>query len=111
MVRCARYLEIIRDERLVENAARVGAAMKQGLESLACDFDVVTNVRGRGLFLAMDLPDGAFRAGVRQGCWDRGLAALPCGPRSLRFRPPLVFSEDQAGRALATLRAVLGEMT
>jgi L-lysine 6-transaminase len=85
--------------------------MKDGLEALARDFDgVVTNVRGAGLFLAMDLPDGSTRAKVRQGSWDRGLAVLACGPRSLRFRPPLVFSEEQANQALGILREVLGTL-
>lgn len=109
MVRCARYLEIIHEEGLVENAARVGAAMKEGLQALAHDFPEITNVRGAGLFLALDLPDGERRAAVRRSCWDRGLAVLPCGPRSLRFRPPLVFSRAQADQALGILRAVLAE--
>ena len=107
MVRCARYLEILHEDGLVENAARVGAAMKGGLEELAADFESVTNVRGRGLLLALDLPDGETRAAVRRGCWDRGLAVLPCGPRSIRFRPPLIFSPEQAEQALSTLREVL----
>ena len=110
MVRCARYLQIIHEDDLVANAARVGAVLKEGLEGLAADFDVVTNVRGVGLFLALALPDGDFRNRVWQGCWDRGLAVLSCGPRSIRLRPPLVFSEEQAAQVLATLREVLEEI-
>jgi L-lysine 6-transaminase len=108
MVRCARYLQIIQEDGLVENAARVGAMFKEGLEELQADLPAVTNVRGLGLVLAFDLPDGATRDKVRQDCWDRGFASLPCGPRSLRFRPPLVFSEAEAKQSLATLREVLG---
>jgi L-lysine 6-transaminase len=107
MVRCARYLEIMRDEDLVENAARMGAMFKQGLEKLADDFRAVTNVRGQGLLLAFDLPDRETRNWVRQRCWDAGLATLPCGPRSLRFRPPLIFSEAEVRHSLAVLRDVL----
>jgi L-lysine 6-transaminase len=110
MVRCARYLQIVHEEGLVENAARVGAELKAGLEAMAEELPAVTNVRGRGLFIAMDLPDGDTRAAVRQGCWDRGLAVLPSGPRSIRFRPPLVFSSEQAEQALRTLREVIGEV-
>jgi len=110
MVRSARYLQIIREDGLVENAARVGAALKKGLESLAADYPVVTNVRGKGLLLAMDLPDGDMRGKVHQGCWERGLAVLACGPRSVRFRPPLVFTEAQAEKALGILREVLAEV-
>jgi L-lysine 6-transaminase len=107
MVRCARYLQIIHEENLVESAAEVGAHFKAGLEALAQDFPFITGVRGRGLFLAMDLPDGETRKRLRLGCWDRGLAALPCGPRSLRFRPPLSFTKENADQALAALRETL----
>ncbi len=107
MVRAARYLQIIHEDGLVENASRVGAFMKEGLEKLAADFPVVGNVRGRGLLLALDLPDGDVRTRVRQECWDRGLAVLACGARSIRFRPPLVFTEAEAGEALGILREVL----
>jgi L-lysine 6-transaminase len=107
MVRCARYLQIMDEDHLVENAAAVGATLKQGLQELAAKFPIVSNVRGVGLLLAIDLPDTATRGKVWQACWDRGLAVLSCGPRSIRFRPPLVFSAAEAGRALAVLSEVL----
>jgi L-lysine 6-transaminase len=108
MVRCARYLQIMKEDGLVESAAKVGHYFKEGLEKLRSEFPtVISNVRGRGLILAFDLPDGEYRNKVRQGCWDRGLATLPCGPRSLRFRPPLIFSKADADRVLGTLRSVL----
>jgi len=107
MVRCARYLQIMDEEGLVENAAKVGELFKEGLQKLQGDFPQITNVRGRGLLLAFDLPDGKTRNELRQRCWEMGLASLPCGPRSLRFRPPLVFSEAEASQALDTLRKAL----
>jgi L-lysine 6-transaminase len=110
MVRCARYLEIIQEDGLVENAARVGSTIKEGLQGLADDLESVSNVRGKGLFVAFDLPDGDMRGRVVQGCWERGLAVLSCGTRSIRLRPPLVFSEAQATEVLETLRAVIGDL-
>ena len=87
----------------------MGAGLKAGLQQLETDFKGVTNVRGAGLLVAMDLPDGETRDRVWQGCWDRGLAVLSCGPRSIRLRPPLVFSKEHASMALGTLREVLNE--
>jgi L-lysine 6-transaminase len=107
MVRCARYLQIMDEEKLVENAAKIGGRFKKGLEKLAADFGFVTNVRGLGLLMAFDLPDRDARNWVRQRCWDAGLATLPCGPRSLRFRPPLIFSEKEMKTSLSVLRRVL----
>jgi L-lysine 6-transaminase len=109
MVRGARYLQIIREEGLVENAARVGQVFKQALEDLQADFRQVSNVRGRGLFLAFDLPDRDVRDQVRQACWDAGFATLPCGPRSIRFRPSLTFSVADVEKGVGILRGVLGK--
>ena len=110
MVRCVRYLQIIHEEGLIENAARVGAVVKEGLEGLAGAFEAVSNVRGKGLLAAFDLPDGDARARVVQECWDRGLAILSCGPRSIRLRPPLVFSESQAAQLVGTLQEVFDHL-
>ncbi|MGH7557920.1 MAG: L-lysine 6-transaminase [Gemmatimonadota bacterium] len=108
MVRCARYLEIIEEKELVESTARVGDTFLELLQGVQAEFpEIVSNTRGRGLLLAFDLPDTATRSAIRQKCWDEGLATLACGPRSLRFRPSLIFSEDDAERAVDILRQVL----
>ncbi len=57
--------------------------------------------------LAFDLPDGDMRERTRLQLWEAGLASLPCGPRTLRFRPPLIFSEADVERALDALHLVL----
>jgi L-lysine 6-transaminase len=112
MIRCARYLEIIQEEDLVANAARVGTYFRQKLLELEGEFPgIVDNARGLGMFLAFDLPDGETRNDLRTRCWDKGLATLTCGPRSLRFRPALVFSEDDVDRSMVILREALREVT
>jgi L-lysine 6-transaminase len=107
MVRCAQYLRIIHEDRLVENAAAIGGVFLENLAGLQAEFPLVTNVRGRGLLLAFDLPDTETRNRIRQQCWDAGFATLPCGPRSIRFRPALIFSEADVARGMAVLREVL----
>ncbi len=108
MVRCARYLQIIEEDGLVENTARVGEFFLDLLHEVQAEFpETVSNARGRGLLLAFDLPDTTTRKAIRQKCWDQGLATLACGPRSLRFRPSLTFNREDAGQAVAILRAVL----
>ena len=81
-----------------------------GLVELQPVFSAVTNVRGQGLMIAFDLPDGAIREAVRAQCWENGLATLVCGPRSIRFRPPLTFSAADADRSIEILRASLLEV-
>ena len=107
MVRGARYLQIMMEDALVANAARVGELFRLGLEDLAQRVPDVTNPRGRGFMLAFDLPDRAARDGVRADLWQEGLAVLACGDRSIRFRPALTFGETETERALEILDRVL----
>jgi len=107
MVRGARYLQVMVEDDLVANAERVGALFLAGLQDLASRLPDVTNPRGRGFMLAFDLPDTATREAVRGDLWKDGLAVLSCGSRSIRFRPPLIFSEVEVERALEALDRVL----
>ncbi|HEX9733698.1 MAG TPA: L-lysine 6-transaminase [Thermoanaerobaculia bacterium] len=110
MVRCAKYLEVIDGERLVDNAARMGERLLSGLSELATRHASISNVRGRGLFAAFTLPSTEERNGLRQTLWDRGLATLPSWPRSVRFRPCLNVTAAEIDRALEILDGGLGQL-
>ncbi len=100
MVRATRYLEIIHQENLVENARAVGEYLVTSMTKLAERYpDVITNVRGRGLMAAFDLPAGkrdAFRTEAQQN----GLIIVGCGPRSIRFRPPLNLTRAEVDEGI-----------
>ncbi|HET7903109.1 MAG TPA: L-lysine 6-transaminase, partial [Candidatus Eisenbacteria bacterium] len=86
MVRCQRYLEIMAEEKLLENAAARGAELLAGLESLAKEFpEHVMNARGKGLMCAFDLRDGNLRDQVISKAYGEGVVVLGCGPQSIRF--------------------------
>ncbi len=105
MVRCRRYLEIIEEERLVENAATVGAHLKRGLERLAAERpETFSNPRGVGLMCAITFPDAAARDAAWDRCVELGMMILPCGPQSLRFRPPLDVTIGEVEEALDILK-------
>lgn len=87
MVRATRYLEIIEEENLLENTQKVGAQMLTGLEAIAEESNnVVSNVRGKGLMLAFDLPNQDTRGAMIEKLTENGLKALMSGDRSIRFR-------------------------
>src|SRR5262249_6071434 len=109
MVRCARYLEIIEEENLVENARVVGEYFVGRLGELADEFPgVVTNVRGRGLFCAVDLPDKEMRDRTLAACLEHGMIGLASGHRAVRFRPALNLSRDEADEGVRKLRRAIG---
>ncbi len=104
MARSQAYLEIIRDEKLIENAARQGERLLDKTKALAARHSGwMTNVRGQGLLVAFDLPSGEHRDRLIGRLFEEGLLVLACGDQSIRFRPPLdvdAESIESAGQIL-----------
>ncbi|HDD55497.1 MAG TPA: L-lysine 6-transaminase [Chloroflexi bacterium] len=101
MVRCTKTLEIIEEENLIDNAAVVGEKMINGLESIAAESrDVVSNIRGKGLMVAFDLPDQRQRDVMLDSMFDNGLLAMKSGDHSIRFRGMLDTPEEIINDAL-----------
>jgi L-lysine 6-transaminase len=94
MVRCTRYLEIIDEEKLVDNAARMGEMLLGELQALQKKYPkLLSNARGRGLMCAFDLPKKEQRDELRKRLYEAGLLILVCGERTIRFRPILNVTE------------------
>lgn len=111
MVRCQRIVEIIEAENLVENAARVGDHLLAGLRRLETAFPgKVTNARGRGLFVAFDLPDGITRGRALEALNEADVLGLASGERAIRMRPPLVLSRDEADEGLRRIERALARV-
>jgi L-lysine 6-transaminase len=108
MVRSRRLLEIIEADGLFDRAAKLGEVLQRNLRDLGDRHaDLVSNVRGRGLMCAFDLPDSALRDHVIKGLRDERVIVLGCGGRSVRLRPALSITEDELGIGLAALDRVL----
>jgi L-lysine 6-transaminase len=100
MVRATRYLEIIAEDNLVENARVVGDYLVSSLHKLSESYpDVVTNVRGRGLMVAFDVPADK-RDAIRAEAYKNQLIIAPCGPTSIRCRPPLNLTKGEVDEAI-----------
>ena len=104
MVRSTHYMHIIEEEFLVENAAKVGTYFLDQLRDLQRYEPMITAVRGRGLFLAFDLPDGRIRERFWKGLFDLGVLTLRSGERSLRFRPALDITAEVVDEAMGLMR-------
>jgi len=105
MVRCLRYLEIIEEEHLIDNAARMGKLLLQGLHDLQTEFgDIMTNTRGKGLMCAFDLKTSDMRNALRNTLFDKGMLVLSCGEKSIRFRPALNVGASEIAQAMQILR-------
>jgi L-lysine 6-transaminase len=108
MVRSARFLEVIEEERLLDNARGVGDHLLEGLQGVQRELGgVMSNARGRGLMISFDLPTHELRKKAHETLIANGLLLLTCGPRSIRFRPPLNLSAEEADTALDIVRKSL----
>jgi L-lysine 6-transaminase len=111
MVRFGRFLEVIHEENLVENARVIGDRLLEGLRGLEQEAGgTLTNSRGRGLMIAFDLPTPELRDKMHGRLLAGGLLLLTCGVRSIRFRPPLNLSAADADTALEIVRKSLKEL-
>jgi 4-aminobutyrate aminotransferase len=71
---------------------------------------LLTQVRGRGLMIGLDLPDHDAAVELEQQCFRRGLLVLTCGERSVRLAPPLVVTAEQADVAVGIVADALTAM-
>ena len=111
MVRFTLYLEVIEQEKLVEKAAATGTYLLGELKKLESDFSgLVSNVRGRGLFCAYDLPSGAQRDKMTALLQDEGALVLGCGYTSIRFRPHLNVSTEEIDLGIGMMRKALNRI-
>ena len=104
MVRSTHFLRIIEEEHLVENAAKVGAYFLDRLRDLQDKDSRISAARGRGLFLAFDLPDAKTREEFWKGFFSLGVLTLRSGENSIRFRPPLDITGEVIDEAMDAMR-------
>ena len=100
-------LKVLTEENMIENSAEMGTYFLDGLRDIRSN--IVKEVRGRGLMLAIELTPEA--GGARQYCYalkDLGLLAKDTHVDTLRLAPPLIISRQQVDSALERIAAVLG---
>lgn len=113
-------LDILREEKLPENADRVGDYIRAGFARLQGRFPVIGDIRGVGLYVGVEMvtdpvsrePDGALAARIVNGLRDRHVLISATGVHAniLKIRPPLVFTTGDADRLLLHAEALLEEL-
>jgi len=111
MVRFEKFLEIIEEENLVDNAREKGVYLLAALTNLRKQFpDKIMSVRGRGLFCAFDLPTPEMRNAVTSKAYENGMIILGCGPNTIRFRPRLNITEKEIDEGIRILYKSIKEV-
>jgi acetylornithine/N-succinyldiaminopimelate aminotransferase len=102
-------LKYIIDNDIPGKVKRVGDYFMTKLESLKRQFDFITEVRGRGLLIALEF-DQEIAEKLVLACVGRGLLVNKVKPNALRFMPPLIITEKEVDKAIDILGDVLGKI-
>jgi L-lysine 6-transaminase len=112
MVRSRRILEIIEAGGLFDHAAKTGSYLLDELRNLGDRHArLVSNVRGRGLMCAIDLPDPGLRDRVIAMLRETYVLVLACGERTIRFRPALNITADELQVGVRAFDTVLDQLS
>jgi len=114
-------LDVIEKENLMQHAVTVGQLLLDGAKKLGEKYDIVGDVRGRGMFVGIDLvkdrktrePHTAAAQHVLTRFKEEHILLQSDGPHNnvLKFKSPLAFSQDNAATFLQTLDKVLAEIS
>jgi len=99
-------LRYVLDNDIVGNASKVGQYLMAGLMGLQKKYPFITDVRGRGLLLAVEF-DADIAQDVLMGCLDKGLLINRLKPNAIRLIPPLIINNRDVDGAIDILDKAL----
>ena len=100
-------LEVVKDEKLAQNARRLGRIFRDEMNKLKSETSLISLVRGKGLLNAVvinDSPDSSTAWDLCVALKNNGLLAKPTHGNIIRFAPPLVMTEEQLMACVAIIR-------
>jgi 4-aminobutyrate aminotransferase len=111
-------IDVIKEERLLENATKQGAYIIKRLEELKDESEIVGDVRGKGLMIGVEFvedkdskkpaPQKANEIMMRS--WKRGIAIITCGISTIRIAPPLNITRELIDSGLEIISDVVKEV-
>jgi ornithine--oxo-acid transaminase len=105
-------LDVVENERLVQNARKLGELFRKEMQRIVETSELVSLVRGKGLLNAIvinDLPDSQTAWNICVRLKENGLLAKPTHGNIIRFAPPLVMTEVQLMECVAIIEKTIAE--
>jgi 4-aminobutyrate aminotransferase len=111
-------IDVIRQERLLENATRQGAHLLNRLKEMQRKYPIIGDVRGKGLMVGAEIvkdpdtkePGSELSREIMTKCFKRGLAIITSGKSTMRFIPPLVITRDLLDAGLDVFETTIKEV-
>jgi len=111
-------IDVIKEERLLENAEKQGNYIMKRLQDLKDKCEIVGDIQGKGLMIGVEIVEdketkspGADKVReVMMRCWKRGIAIITCGASTLRIVPPLTITRELVDAGLEIIEDVIKEV-
>jgi len=103
----AKTIEVIKRDRLLDNASVMGEKLRKGLVDLSQKNRIITGVRGLGLMIGIEFDTKQNRDEKLTLAFKKGLLLLPAGHKAMRMIPPLVITEEEVQEGLELIERVL----
>ncbi len=100
-------IEIIRHERLLDNAKKIGNHMIKRLREMKSRYPIIHEVRGLGLMIGVEFSKEIFKDLIPKMAFKKGLLVLGCGRKAIRIAPPLIITRDDSDKGLDILEDVI----
>jgi len=112
-------IDVIKEEKLLENATKQGNYIMKRLENLKDEYEIVGDVRGKGLMIGAEIvenkktkkPAKEKASEIMTRCWKRGIAIITCGVSTLRVAPPIIITRELVDAALDIVEDVIKEVS
>jgi len=111
-------IEVIKEEKLLENATKQGIYIMKRLEELKARSEIVGDVRGKGLMVGLEIvedkkskkPAPEKVKEIMMRSWKRGVAVITCGASTIRIAPPLPITRELIDSALDIIEDTVKEV-
>jgi 4-aminobutyrate aminotransferase len=117
-VAASAVIDVVKEEKLLENANKQGAYIMKRLGELKEQSEIVGDVRGKGLMIGMEIvedkeskkPAPQKVTEIMMRSWKRGINVISCGASTIRVAPPLIIARDLVDSALDIIEDVTKEV-
>jgi len=117
-VAASAVIDVIQEEKLLENATKQGSYIMKRLEELKDKSEIVGDVRGKGLMIGVEIvenkeskkPSPQRASEIMTRSWKRGVNVITCGASTIRVAPPLVITRELVEAALGIIEDAIKEV-
>jgi 4-aminobutyrate aminotransferase len=117
-VAASAVIDIIKDEKLMDNATKLGSYIMKRLQELMEKCEILGDVRGKGLMIGAEIvedkktkkPAKEKASEIMNRCWKRGVAVITCGASTIRLAPPLIITKELVDSSMDIIEDTIKEV-